>query len=140
MSFIDLSNVKTESKYDVLPAGTYTFKCQEATVHDTKAGTGRYIKAKLRELKSGTILFMNFNIENPNPVAVEIGLGQLKSFLKGAGYHNPESLESLDDMIGLQCEAKTKIKEDEKYGKSAEISYFKTPKEGAEDKSGSLPF
>jgi hypothetical protein len=126
MSFLDLSNVEVSNKYDVLPEGVYKFKCQDCSLHTTKAGTGRYIKTKLREQKSGTILFHNFNIENPNSKAVEIGLAQLKSFLQGAGYHNPEKLENLDDLIGLSCEAKTKIRKSESYGTQAEISYFKT--------------
>lgn len=137
MSFLDLSNVKDEKKFDVLPAGNYLFKCQSVEIKETKAGTGKYIKAKLREQKSGTTLFHNFNIENPNAKAVEIGLSQLKSFLKGANYSTPEDLKELEDLIGLKCWAKTKVRSSHEYGDSAEISYFKTK---PEEDTDNIPF
>lgn len=137
---IDLSGVKLPSGGGELPPGTYTFKCQDAEMKETKAGTGKYIKVKLRELSSGRILFHNFNVENPNDKAVEIGKGQLKAFLTGAGYHNPDQLQSIDDLIGLSCEIKTKIRKSEQYGDQAEVSYFKVPKEGEKKEDDNVPF
>lgn len=139
MSFLDLSKVETNTN-SVLKEGTYMFKCQDAELKSTKAGNGRYIKVKLREMKSGAILFHNFNIDNPSEKAQQIGLAQLKSFLAGSGYHNPDTLESVNDLIGLQCEAKTKVKSDEKYGESAEISYFKVAKEEKVADDDTIPF
>jgi hypothetical protein len=96
----------------------------------------------------GRILFHNFNVENKNDLAVQIGLSQLKSFMSSAGSQS-ESLEDVRDLEGLSALAQVKIKTDPTYGDKNEISYFKpykdSPKTKEKEQMGfdpgeSLPF
>lgn len=127
---LDLSGVK-ESSISAIPAGTYTVRVDEAEVKDTKSMTGKYINVKFLIMGSsydGRTLYHMFNFQNENAKAVEIGLQQLKSFLKCSG-HDSEALENVNDLIGLTCDAVVKVKTDD-YGEKSVISYFKnlTPK------------
>lgn len=139
MSFLNLSGVKEEG-FDVVPAGKYVVRCNKAEVVDTKKGDGRYIKCQFKiddGEYEGKAIFHNFNIENPNDKAVQIGLGQLKSFLKSSGYHNPEELSSVSDLEGLKAMANVKIRSSEQYGDSNDISSFSKIKQEDKDK---IPF
>lgn len=128
MSFLNLSGVK-ENTFELLPEGEYTVICDSAEVKDTKSGTGAYINAKMMVTSGpyeGRSLFTMFNIKNDAPKAAEIGLAQLKTFLKCAG-QSGEKLESVSDLIGLTANAVVKHKTDS-YGEKANISYFKPAK------------
>jgi hypothetical protein len=138
MSFVSLKDVKVDDEFAPIPAGKYTLRCNEAEVKDTKAGTGRYIKCQFKT-EENRVVWHLFNIENPNPKAVEIGLGQLKRFLKGAGYHDPEELGSLNDLIGLKAECTVKIDKSEQYGDKNVISGFSVKKKQSAEKDD-VPF
>ena len=121
----DLSSVK-ETTNNVLPAGKYTTNCLAAMLLDSKSG-GKYIQCEFVVANGdhkGRKIFHNFNVENNNAKAVEIGLSQLKSFLKHSGYENPDQLDSVEDLEGRQVEIKTKVKQSEQWGDKAEISAF----------------
>lgn len=138
MSLLNMSGVK-ESGFMPLPEGTYPVVVDDASVKDTKSGNGgQYIAVKLRiindEQWEGKFIFTQFNIKNPNPKAVEIGLGQLKSFLRIAGHKDPNVLEDVLDIVGYKANAVVKIDADKNY-----VSYFK-PYEVKETKSSDLPF
>jgi hypothetical protein len=141
MSFLNLSGVKTDDKksFDVLPAGKYYVRCADAELKDTKAGTGRYIKCKFMVEEGeyeNRVIFMNVNIENPNPQAQQIGLGQLKAFLVASAYFNPDELGAVADLVGLKAVANVKIRKSEQFGDSNDISSFSKKKE----EKDSLPF
>jgi len=143
MSLVNLENVEAKSDYEPLPEGIYNLSIEEAHVQDTKAGTGQYIRVvflvqdeKFKDRK----VFHNFNIKNPSEKAVEIGLSQLKSMLLSAGKSDP-NLEKVEDLYGLTCQAKIRIKQDETYGARNEISYFKIDRQGPEDSNTEdIPF
>jgi hypothetical protein len=121
---IDLSNVKLES--DVVPAGEYLVTLTEAQVKETKSGTGEYISAKLRinaGEHEGRFIFTTFNIKNDNAQAVQIGLQQLKGFMKAAGFTD-FVVKSVTDLEGATATAVVKNKTDD-YGEKAVVSYFK---------------
>lgn len=125
MSFLDLSKVK-ESNFDILPEGQYNVVADEATVKETKSGKGEYINLKLIITGGpleGRTLFHMFNFKNENVKAAEIGMSQLKTFLKCAG-QDPNKLQNVSDLIGCRVSCVVKHKEDD-YGKKAVISYFK---------------
>ena len=122
---LDLTNVK-ENSFEPIPSGTYYVICDESEVKTTKDGTGEYINIKFKILSGeheGRAVFNMFNIKNKNEKAVNIGIGQLKTFMKCAGETNM-ILKSPLDLIGLRCDAVVKVKTDE-YGDKAVISYFK---------------
>ena len=131
---IDLSGAKVQGdgQFDLLPTGNYNVTCDEAEIKDTKAGTGKYIKVTFRirdgEFKDRKV-WHNFNIENPNPTAVEIGMSQLKSFLTYSEAKTPETFTGVEQLYGLYCGAfiMTKKSTDPQYADQNEIKTFKSP-------------
>lgn len=82
----DLS--KVESTVSLVPDGTYSVQIEKAEEKKTKDGTGSYVNITLNILgptQAGRKLFTLFNIENKNPMAAQIGLGQLKQMVSAAG-------------------------------------------------------
>ncbi len=122
----DLTNV---SESTVEP-GEYTVSVAEAEVRQTKAGTGEYIKVKL-ETEKGQAFFHNFNVKNPNEQAVKIGMAQLKTFMRVSGKKDPNSLKSVDELLGLRCQVKVKLEESD-FGTQARITSFKPAAKAAE--------
>ena len=126
---LDFSNVKDSQTFAPIPAGTYNVCVDEAEVRPTKKGDGEFVNVKLRVIdgpQANRFLFQNFNIKNPNPQAVEIGMQQLKSLMKCSGMKEMK-LTSVLDLVGLMCQAVVKIKIDEKYSPEGQavVSYFK---------------
>lgn len=137
---ISFDNVK-ESGFGLIDAGDYPVMVDEATVKDTKSGTGQYINMKLKIIggdAEGRFLFTTFNIKNDNPKAVEIGMSQLKTFCKVSG-RGDKPLSDVTQLVGYKATAVVKIKEDATYGDKNVVSYFKPYKEAA-PKSGAAPF
>lgn len=121
----DLSNASETGVQD----GDYVVTCTEAEVKQTKSGSGEYIKAKF-EAETGETFFHMFNVKNENKKAVDIGLGQLKKFLRVAG-KSDLSKASVDDLVNLRVTIRVK-NEDSDYGVQARIKDFKpAPKRDA---------
>lgn len=119
MSFLDLTDVKESS--NLLTPGEYKVSCVDAVLKDTKAGNGQYISAQFKT-ESGFVLFHMFNTKNANQKAADIGLGQLKTFIRVAGGNL--KLTSPQELCGLQCIVKVKTKADD-YGEKSVITTFK---------------
>jgi hypothetical protein len=142
---LDLSNVKVEDGFDVLPEGKYVCSITNVEVKDTKAGTGQYVKTELTVVDGeakGRKIFSQFNIKNPNMEAVAIGMKQLKQMLSNSTYPNPEKVD-LTKLTGTVVGVKTKITKSTDFGDKAEVHYFFTPKAqaGHQDLSQSnIPF
>ncbi len=117
--FLDLTNVKENS--NTLEPGEYTVSCVEAAIQATKSGTGEYIKCQFKT-ESGFTIFHTFNTKNDNKMAVDIGLGQLKTFIRVAGGNL--QMTSPTELCGLRCNVKVKTKTDD-YGEKTVISTFK---------------
>lgn len=127
MSFLDLTDVKESS--NTLEPGEYTVHCVEASLQQTKAGTGEYIKCQFKT-DNGFIVFHNFNTKNENPKAREIGLGQLKTFIRVAGGNL--KLSSPNELCGLCCNVKVKTKTDD-FGERSVITSFKPAPESTKE-------
>jgi Protein of unknown function (DUF669) len=125
---LDLTNVATDSGFDTLPPGQYSVQVEKAEMKTTKAGNGEYINCQFTILDGagvGRKIFHTFNTKNPNEKAVQIGLGQLKSFMTCAGKKDPNSLKSVEDLLGLSALATVKIEKSEDYGDKNKITSFK---------------
>lgn len=132
---IDL-NLTEVTESGVAAPGDYTVTCTEAEVRETKSGSGEYIKVKF-ETENSQVFFHNFNIKNANPKAQEIGLGQLKTFLRVGGKKDPNSLKDVMELVGLRCIIKVKVEDKQnEYGPQARITSFKP----AAKKSPDNPF
>ena len=82
------AELQPSQSYDLLPAGWYTAIITEAELKDTKAGTGKYIKVRYDitgPSSQGRCVFGNFNIQNPNAKAEEIGRQQLGDIMRALG-------------------------------------------------------
>jgi hypothetical protein len=133
MSLLDLTNV-SESTFE---AGEYTVTCSAAEVKETKAGTGEYIKCTF-ETDKGQRIYHNFNIKNSNEKAVQIGLAQLKTFMRVAGKANPNTLGGVGELLGLKCVARVKIVDND-FGSQPNITTFKALGV-AEAQAAAMPF
>ena len=148
MQKLDLSNVKVQS-FEPIPEGDYLVACTNASVKDTKDGSGEYINCEFTVCGSqfdGRKIFQMFNIKNKNVQAVEIGLSQLKGFMLAAGCVDMV-LTDVSLLEGRKANAKVKIKLDSQYGDKNTISYFKPASKEAvasasvnSGKSASIPF
>ena len=107
MSLLDLSNVPTSASQRLLPNGTYTFMATKSILKKTKAGDGEFIEVTLEcqnEAFKKRNVWARFNIKNKSAEATQIGLRQLKDFLKAAG-KDPNVLHSADELVGYTVDA-----------------------------------
>lgn len=98
-----------ERSYDVIPPGWYVARITEATIKQTKAGTGEYIAVRydvLGPTHQGRVVYGNLNISNPNAMAEKIGREQLSDLLRAIGL---ASLTDTDQLIGGTCQIKIAI-------------------------------
>jgi len=71
----DANKVDPNTAYDLLEANWYPAQLEKSEMKATKAGDGSYLSLmfKIVEGKAkGRTVFTNLNLDNPNPVAVEI--------------------------------------------------------------------
>lgn len=123
-TLFDFEPVK-ESSFAPIPPGEYNIISDDVTLKDTKSG-GEALNIKFRVLDGpheGRFIFANYNIKNDNPKAVEIALGQLKSFIRLSGA--PMQVQNWTDLVGYKVKAVVKVQVSEQYGDQARISYFK---------------
>ncbi len=121
---LDLSGV---SENQTVPTGQYTASVEKAELTDTRSG-GKMIKVQLKVLEGdhkNRMIFDQFNTENANPQAVQIGLSQLKGMMKAWGHPNPNRLESCEELLGLRGLVNVKVEEDPGYGPQARVKAYK---------------
>lgn len=81
-----------------LPAGDYLAHIVASDFVQTKAKTGYYLKLEwvfLDEKAKGRKLWSNLNLDNPNPIAVEIATKELNSICQACGLNAVEDSEEL---------------------------------------------
>lgn len=112
-----------------LPAAKYGCVVEKAEVVTTRSG-GEMIKIQLKVTDIGSYfgrsIFDQFNFKNSNPQAVQIGLGQLKSFMRAAGHPNPNTLTTVTELQGLKVTVVTKIENDPQYGEQTRVKGYST--------------
>src|SRR5699024_6308659 len=119
-----------DGEFMAIPAGDYNVTISEATLQDTKAGTGQYIKLRMDitgPTYEGRVLFSNLNIRNQSEKAEQIGLQQLGDVIRAIGV---PSLNDTDQLVGGNLTVKVKLKDDAEYGdangKKNEIAAYKS--------------
>lgn len=131
---LDLTDVP-DSGFGLVPDGTYRVVMSEATMKSTKDGSGEYVNAKLTILNgeyANRVIWTMFNVKNNSAKATEIGLQQLKHFMKCSG-STEFKIRDVRDLVGLTCDAVIKSKRDD-FGEKNVVSYFKES-----DKNDTLP-
>ena len=92
-----------------LPAGEYVAHIVKTEYKATKAGTGHYLSMHFSVLEGeskGRMFFTNLNLDNPNPVAVEIANKELNSICAAC---NQEGVEDSDELLQIPMNIKLKV-------------------------------
>lgn len=115
MSFIDFSSFDVnaaeydeDSSFDLVPAGWYQMFISKAELRPTKSG-GSMISVTYDitgPSHQGRKIFGNFNWENANPVAQEIGRKQFAQQVRALGL---PGIKQLEDLINLPFDGKVGI-------------------------------
>ncbi len=92
------NNKEGMNDFSAIPAGKYVVMISKSTFKQTKAKTGHYLQLSLKVTEGqhkGKILFENLNLDNPNPVAVEIANKALNSICQACGKSGVDDSEEL---------------------------------------------
>lgn len=120
--------------YEELPNGVYALEIEASDVVPTKAGTGTILKTTSVVLEpedfKGRKLFTNYNIENPNSQAQEIGQRQFASLCRAIGITEVEDSEQLHFHRYVVKVKLGKPSKDGQYPARAEIATYYFPDQG----------
>lgn len=138
---LDLSKVEAGSGSNRLQKGTHHVRCTNAEIVGTSSG-GKMIKASLEAVDGTGEINANFNVANKNPLAVEIGLKQLKTFLVAANHPTPDKPADIASLKGLECNVVVDLGKEWKgddgtMRRSSEVKNFKAAGAKAPEESGS---
>lgn len=117
--------VPENSGFEPLPEGWYTATIGSAELRTTKNGSGQYIAVKYTitgPSHQGRVVFSNLNIRNPSSVAERIGREQLGQLMRAIGL---AKVQDTDELIGGQVAIKLKIRKQEGYEPSNDVTGFK---------------
>lgn len=129
-----------KKKFEPIPNGDYVCEITGTEIRKTKLGTGKYIRTEftiISKEQNGRKIWTNFNIENPNDKAVEVGLKMLKKLILSSNYSGKTSFNSAEEastvLTGLSVGVRTKIKSSEQYGEQVEVDTFMKPSKTEDD-------
>jgi len=94
---------------ELLDAGEYVAVVVESDIKETKARDGKYVALTFQITsgpRTGSQIWVNLNIENPNEKAVEIAQRELNSIGMAVGVI---SLKDTDQLHGIECGIKVGI-------------------------------
>ena len=84
--------------FSAIPAGKYPMMLIKSEFKQTKAKDGHYLDCRFKVIdgeRKGKLLFEKFNLDNPNPVAVEIANKAVNSLSAACGKVGVEDSEEL---------------------------------------------
>lgn len=122
--------------YEVFPAGPQPLEVIESDIVPTSAGTGKLLKFKIRVTEgeqADRLIFGQFNLVNPNPVATKIGQEEFRALREVVGVLEPEDTQDLHfkQFIGYVKITPRKLKKgstDDYYEAKNEVDWGKTYK------------
>lgn len=115
-----------KNNYSPLPAGEYPVVVTDTEIKPTKEGTGKFVKVTHQVVDgpyNGKFIVNNINIQNPNPVAVEISKKTLAKIEKALGLP-VGGLQNHEQMRGVPVRVHLTVKQDDKYGPGNEIKNY----------------
>ena len=98
-------NAKENEKmggFEPIPAAWYLAEVTKSEMKQTNAKTGHYLTCQLKVLEgeyTGRYLFNLMNLDNPNPVAVEIAQKELASMCEACGL---DEIEDSTELHGIR--------------------------------------
>ena len=93
-----------------LPAGSYLMDIVKTEFKQNSKKTGSYLAMQLKVAEGeskGRIVFENLNLDNPNPVAVEIANKTLNSICQACGL---EGVEDSDELLNIPMTVTVKVR------------------------------
>lgn len=119
------------SSFTPIPAGKYLAVINDDQMKDTKAGTGRYLQLEFEIIEgeyTGRRLWARLNLENPNPMAVQIARSELSSICRAVNVlqlRDTVELHNLPLVISVRCKKSKDSDEmtNEIAGYEAKVSY-----------------
>ena len=87
--------------YTPIAAGSYIAAVTKSTYKETKAKTGHYLQLIFKIIdgkNKGRMIFENLNLDNPNPIAVEIANKTLNSICQACNLVGVEDSTELHDI------------------------------------------
>ncbi len=131
----DASAHDTEQRdYEELPNGIYELEVEASDVTPTKDGRGTILKTTMVVLRPEEYekrkLFNNYNLENPNAQAQEIGQRQFASLCRAIGVQEVEDSEDLHFKAFTAKIGLGKPSKDGQYPARAEIKRYYFPDQG----------
>lgn len=130
------------SDFSPLPNGDYEMVLVDSSIKATKAQDGHYMNLRFdvsNGQNAGRVIFIIVNVNNKNPKATGIGLGQLKNLVTAAGkerwYEQLKTCNSWEDaeahlntlhstIANIPVIGKVTVKRDETYGDKNDIKSF----------------
>ena len=106
--------VQTTSENDLqpIPAGKYSVYIEDISINETRAGTGQYLRIKLRvadgQPYANRIIWTYINFQNTNPVAERIGQQKLNQLLLACGLH---VIQDTDELLNREVLAQVIVRE-----------------------------
>ena len=136
-------NAKENEKmggFEPIPAGWYLAEVTKSEMKQTNAKTGHYLTCQFKVLEgefTGRYLFNLMNLDNPNPVAVEIAQKELASMCEACGL---DEIEDSTELHSIPMAVRVVIKPASgAYPPKNEIKAYKPADEMPEDEDDS-PF
>ena len=120
--------------YEELPNGIYELEIDASDVTPTKDGRGTILKTTMVVLRPEEYekrkLFTNYNLENPNAQAQEIGQRQFASLCRAIGVQEVEDSEELHFKAFIAKIGLGRASKDGQYPARAEIKRYYFPDQG----------
>lgn len=113
--------------FEPIKPGWYACQIIDSEERETKAGTGSYLRLTLELVAdhhpelSGRLLWVNLNLNNPNPTAVEIAQDQLADICRAVGVGE---LNDTEDLHFKPLAVKVAVKRSAEYGDGNECKRF----------------
>lgn len=120
----DASAVSPDVGFGPIPAGQYIAQIVDSDLKTNRAGTGQYISLQFEILDGefkGRRVFSNLTISHTNKTAEQIGQAHLSALCRAAGVMQ---LTDTAQLHGRPIKITVRIRKDEKYGESNEVTGF----------------
>lgn len=120
----DASAVSPDVAFGPIPAGQYIAQVVDSDLKTNRAGTGQYIALQIEILDGefkGRRVFSNLTISHTNKTAERIGQAHLSALCRAVGVMQ---LTDTAQLHGRPIKITVRIRKDEKYGESNEVTGF----------------
>lgn len=123
----DASTVDPQQSFEPIPADWYNMMITESELKPTKNNDGAYLSMTLKVIDgqyAGRVVFDRLNLQNKNPVAVEIAYKMLSAYCHATGVIQVQDSQQLH---GIPFKARVVVKTDSsgQYDPSNEIKAVK---------------